>query len=402
MGTFTVTAAGETVTVTFNTEPAVPVLPTVEYAALNPVAGELLQTTLNRLTSPARVHLPAGTYKVADFKQGYYNSLFSGNCLGILGDGAGKTIVQLVPMSSTQAAIVPAQSSGQTNPLAMVRLGPGSAGNLRQAVNSGWSLIGTTQPPSSNNPLLPGHAFGGIRNEYGNGSVFQDMILTAASYGDWNSPPGETFGINNWHDVNTVIRNVEVSGLNQAGQKVGGSPIGFSQSTNVLVEGCNLHDAFVSGLTFSVAGNFNSLANCTNGVTTRNVRVAHNGNTASNNGKDFPGFNHENVIGKILHAAPDIQLDGITWVSNHMLFGNTLVDNPTIVIQEPIWHEAPPMHNGCFTVRMPATFMGVATKQKTLPTVIKNGATLAPYVITGYPSKMLPVDPTKNYVVNAS
>jgi hypothetical protein len=194
-----------------------------------------------------------------------------------------------------------------------------------------------------------------------------------------------------------------VSGLNQAGQKVGSSPIQGNNSSNILIDGCNLHDSFVSSLTFSSSGAQHP-STITTGITVRNTVLAHNANTASNNGKAFPAANHEGFGGQVLYENVTFQTDNPTWVSAHLFFGNSndVADCPTILIREPIWSPLWPAYNGCFVVHMPANYGGAANRQTTPPKVVKGGVTLTPYVVNTYSNNLHPVDPTKQFILLTS
>lgn len=370
-------------------------LPTIRYTRLHR-AGDTVSQALNRLTAPRVVVLPSGfDGDIVDFSNFDSFGLYNPNLLGIGGPGPENARLRLAPMSSTHASAVPAQGSRRTNQLFLVRIG-----RVRgtPAVAYGFTLEGSNQPSSENSEGGP-HNYHGLLPYRTGGAVWENLRLLGASYGTWNSPPGETFSIAELGTTDSLFRNIEVDGRNADG-RYGGSPFGANNATNIRLEDCYFHHSKVSGLTFSFAGSHTDVDKVTRGVTTRRVKVAHNANITLEEGKRFTGFNHENVMGPVRHYSPDIQRDHMTeWNLSHMSFANALSDNPDIQIVEPTWHESAPNNNGCFTVSMSASYAGAPNRQITPPTVVKNGVTLIPYLLTGAPPAPISVDPTTHFVV---
>lgn len=375
----TVSTAGETVHTDYSVSTSpVSSFPTVDYATLAQ-PGDTFNQALNRLTSPARVRVPAGLYEIVNFTQGGgVYGCYAPLCQGIIGAGIDKTIIQLRPGSSTKANLVPVQSTKTTNPLTMMRLAKG------QVISSGFTISGTEQPVDPNTGLP--HLYGGWTQYMGNGSHVSDVKVTGIP-GDWNSPPGETFANNAYRDVDTVFERVEVDGwiwlwtknpdgslTRTKGRRVGGSPLGGNASTRLTIRDCYFHDSYVSMLTNSFTGDPFTGAPSVD-YTTERVRVENNGNTSTAGGKKASGMNHEGVNGNITHRYPTIVLTGTAYP--HFAFNNGQAD-AQIEIIEPTWSGGPSWANGCLVMEIGDTYVGQPNKQVSRPRVVKNGVELIP------------------------
>ncbi|RFA21165.1 hypothetical protein [Subtercola boreus] len=312
----------------------------------------------------------------------------------------------ITPLTSTKAALVPSQPSpGATNPLALLRLGPNNSRSGKQVIVDGLVLTGTVQPKSAANPLRPGHNYHGLSVYWGRRAKILNSTFIAAEWGDSNSPPGETFQIMGYHDVDTYISTVEVDGRTVAGTRVGGSPIGFNASTRPVVEDSYLHHSLVSSLTFSTAGGTPSMATATSSPTTRRVRIEHNANTKMAPGFRFTGINHEHVVGDITHILPKISIDWWEWTASHMFFGTWLPSARVHITIDPgEISGGHPNNQGCLTVAIPRLFNGRANGQRVTDVVVQDvsGRRLRAYIITGAQSKPMPVDRETHFIVNAA
>lgn len=374
-----------------------PDLPTIKYTDLYR-SGDTFQDTIARIPDPRVLLLPSGDFSYSDF--GPYNfGLYAersgvGTLIGIGGEGEKQTRIGIKENSSTKVDLVTAKG----NPLTQVRIGA-----RRQTLCYGFTLYGTDQPRSTYNENRP-HNYGGLINYMGIDSYFVNIKFEGAAPGNWNAPPGETFNLNNYKDVRTRVLDCEVTGYNPAGARVGGSPIGGNNSTDMWVEDCWFHDSYVSGVTWSFTGVPTNEAAISSGVTTHRLRVEHNANTVLATGKRFAVFNHENVGGPVRHHYSYMQADNsYEWNFGFVAMNNLLFDNPDFQIIEPTWVGGPPKNNGMFSVSMPYRYaVGYGdgmNRQVTPPKVIKNGRELKPLRIRGNPSATLTQSPDEYFVV---
>ncbi len=370
--------------------------------------GSNVGQVLGSMDSFAYVRLPDGFEgELIDFSFFGVYALYAPKCMGIWGPSSdpSRAIIRFKEMSSTQASAVPPQTDGDangdgtSNPLTLMRLGPCNSSTVAAVHCHGWTLAGTDQPDGPNGEP---HNYSGLTDYYGTNSTYNCMKIMGVP-GDWNSPPGETFQFASYHATGSTYEYMEVDGYNEAGRQVGGG-VGNNASNDVTFKNCNFHDAYVSGgPIFSGAGGPNGTM-CRD-VKSINVRSYNNANHIVPNpgGKNFGGLNHEGVYGSVLHDHPEIFLDNQAVLQNrHVFIGNTQVDCPDFVINEPEWHPElgyPAATNGAFTVGVPVNYAGTTNKQTTYPTVIKNGVTLQPVLRApgaGWPSG---VNPATQYIV---
>jgi hypothetical protein len=342
-------------------------------------------------STPARVHLPAGLYEIVDFLQGgTAYGVYAPYCQGLVGDGVDQTVVQIRPHTSTQGGQVPAQGSGGSNPLNLLRLAKG------QCISTDLTLSGTDQ----------GHLYGGFSLYMGNGSYLHNVKVTGIP-GNWNSPPGETFAMNDYRSTNTTADHCEVDGYQWIwtstngvlskvkGNRVGGSPFGGNASTGTLLTHSSFHDSYVSMVTASFSGSPTTGTPQT-GWSTSYVDVDHNGNTGGG-GLGSYGLNHEGVNSYIHHDHPTIVMDN---GGEHIFIGNAQQNCPDVQITEPVWSGGPSYAHGCLVVIVPQNYAGAPNKQTTLPVVVKGGVTLTPADRgNGNTIDVSWADPAKNYVL---
>lgn len=374
-----------------------PDLPRIKYTDLYR-SGDTLQDTIARIPDPRVLELPAGDFAYDDFGPqnfGLYAERSGvGTLIGLAGEGQQQTRLGIREGSSTKVGLVTAQG----NPLSQIRIG-----SRRQTLVHDLTIYGTDQPPSVYNENRP-HNYSGLMNYMGVDSYFVRIKFEGAAPGNWNAPPGETFNLNNYKDVRTRVLDCEVTGFNPKGSRVGGSPIGGNNSTDMWVEDSWFHDSFVSGVTWSFTGVPTNLAAISTGVTTHRIRVEHNANHTLTAGKRFTCLNHENVGGAVRHHYAYLQADNSTeWNWGFVALNNLLFDNKDIQIIEPTWVGGPAKNNGMFSITMPYRYAegyndGI-NKQVTPPTVVKNGRALKPLYIRGNPTATLTQSPDEYYVV---
>lgn len=378
-----------------------PDLPTVSYASLYQ-SGDTVVDVIGRMTANAVISLPAGFDEdITDFSMAGVYGLYAPYLKGFVGQGQTQARLRMKPNSSTKASLVPAQGNGGTNQFSMIRPGGGSSVS-DQTLFYGLTIEGTDQPASANNEGRP-HNYHGVQIYYGHGARFEKVLMKGIP-GSWNSPPGETFNFAGYKDVDTVVNDCEVDGINSAGSQVGGSPFGGNNSVGMVLNDCYFHDSYVSSLTFSIAGSSTTDYNTTSrNITTNRCRIWHNGNHILASGKRFTGINHENVQGFVRHNQPDIIVDNMTeWTATHMSFGNAIADNTDIRIIDPVWHGTGPTRNsGCFTIGYNVNYGSGANLQTTAAYVELNGVALTP-IHTYSNSGTIAADPAKNYIITHS
>jgi hypothetical protein len=384
-------------------------------------AGSNVGKVFASMTSRAYVRLPPPVGgvewfgEIVDFAQAGVYGVYAPNCMGIwchpsdipTWDDSTRTlsggpIIRMRTMSSTKAASVPVNQGvgdGQTNQLALMRLGPSGGGGGYSTHCYGWTLAGTDQPTGPNGQP---HSYNGLVDYFSASATFRLMKIMGVQ-GDWNSPPGETFQFSTYRTSNPTYEFLEINGFNEAGRQVGGG-VGGNGASNVTYRHCNFHDSYVSGgPIFSGAGG-PSGAMCSN-VSVYDCWSHHNANHVIPNpgGKNFPALNHEGVFGSTLHDHPDLMMDNMaTYQAPYVFIGNTQVNQTNFVINEPNWHPelgTVPGTNSAFWIQIPAVYAGVTNTQTTIPTVIKNGVTLTPVIRApgaGWPAG---VNPSTQFIV---
>jgi hypothetical protein len=126
---------------------------------------------------------------------------------GLVGAGVGRTVLEMVPHTSTHAADIPTEHL-QPNQLALLRVvGDG-------AVLRNFTLQGTDQ----------GHLYNGLKVARVVG-LHASYLRVVGIPGDNSSPPGETMSINDFKTVDSRWSHIEVdgAGLSASGFGVNGS-----------------------------------------------------------------------------------------------------------------------------------------------------------------------------------
>jgi hypothetical protein len=399
--------------------------------------GDSLRTVLTKIQNSLvaagtgaagykQVDLPDGfDMEFTDFPMATTNKygLFFDRILGFRSPGWNKARIRLAPMSSTvgsEGTGVRLADSRTVQPLGLVPL------------NYGITWEGTDQPfqtyPQGSGEQGP-QLYSGFIQYYGRGAINQACRYRGFSQGNWNSPPGEKFTINDYHGIGNIWRGCEVDGFNVQGKRRGASPFGGNNANGSILEDCYFHDAYVSGTTWSFAGNYGSSSAASSNPTTRRCRFENNANWSNTpgaanfsgvtdiinyntGGKRFGGLNHEEVLGSIRHFSPTfIVAEGsASWLSCHVSLTNTMVDNGADTwFINPTWNSLDPKYNGMFMVGAPTGYAGVANLSiYATPPLVKLGAnadgtggtTLTPIVHTrsGGPATPYTQSPSTHYI----
>lgn len=298
----TATAAGPCSPVTVGSTVAYSALPGGPFTQ---VAGE---------ASGAVLKLPATTLGFADFTPaaGTIDGAVVGPpAAGLVGAGAGRTVLEVAAGTSTHAADVPTTFPA-TNQLSVLRV----AG--ARTVLRGFTIRGTEQ----------GHLYNGLRVGQVRGLRADDITVTGIP-GNAASPPGETFGINDFRTVDSQWSHVVVDGAD-----VGASGFGVNSSTGTTIcDAVSMHNKYGMGFAFWQSS----------GITCVDC-------TATDNGR--AGFNFERVTGSnvFVHANASGNAYGFRISSDQASARFRIVD--------------PTLSNGHFVVTLPYRYNGVANRQK--------------------------------------
>lgn len=372
--------ATTTISGVVNIRPSRPAMATVN------MVGTDIVSFVAGLSSPSVVVLPAGTFTFSDFTQGGgVYGIWSANLRGFVGAGIGQTIIKMNQGTSTKASSVPTQSQGGTNQLYMIRLGQGG-GNTDPTYLCDLTIEGTDQ----------GHLYNGVMNYVSQNSYWENVQFIGTGPGDWSSPPGETFSMNDYKCVNSYYRNIEVDGrYRNSSTQTNGSPFGGNNSNGTIVDDCWFHHSYVSGFTFSFAG---STSAPSQNVKTHRVKVQHNANTVLAPGKRFACLNQENVLGSNVHVEYDAQRDNmIEWDDGHFAINSKTGSGKQLFI-EPIIHEGYSGYKGAIIVALAKTYASVPNAQAISDvTIIKNGVTLSPVTTTA--GGNYSINPATQYIV---
>lgn len=336
-------------------------------------ASSSLQTNLNRLTTPAIVTFPEGTFTFFNFAQPGPCGLRLGvngatNVLGIIGSGRG-TVFKMVAGSSTHAGDVPTQSEGRTNPLDLIRFDHIGAGCRFENL----MVEGTDQ----------GHYYNGVRFNSCNDVVVSGIYGRGMSPGNADAPPGETFAINFWKCDYATFMDSEIDGRNLAGTPVSASPVGWngtSSSVHALgarIERVFLHDGVASMPTFWFAKD----------IHTEDLWVDRTATT----GYHGQGINHENADGCIRHHRPNLIIRGFyeaqfnphlpNCSDNHGLhlsIASSYEDSPNVRVYSPTHDHGPNSVCGALGVMIADNYAGGNQQVTTLPRIWKGALELIP------------------------
>ncbi|WP_422391751.1 hypothetical protein [Arthrobacter sp. N1] len=193
--------------------------------------------------------LPAGVFEVSNFRDASVAIRVPKQVKGVIGEGR-DTILRIKPNTSTFGGTVPAQGTGQTNQLYVLRM---NEGLVPQVLSNFW-LQGTPQ----------GHLFNGIMVGMSKpGTTVENLLITGID-GNAGSPPGETFGLNWWRGSDSITRDIEVDAYQWSGDRfasrvrgaqVGASPIGYNSHDRGKLWNAFTHDSRFGMPTFWQSNN---------------------------------------------------------------------------------------------------------------------------------------------------
>ncbi len=282
---------------------------TATHQAPAPTTTSSLASALAADTSGIR-RLGAGIFTFSDFGSDLIGAHLPS--AGLQGRGVGSTILEMGAHTSTKASRVPT-ASGTTNQLSLVKITGGSP------KLSGFTLQGTAQ----------GHLYNGLRINSATNAQVSDVRVKSVP-GDADNPPGETFGINDFHTDGSHYSHVEIDGAG-----VGGADFGANSSKNLTITDSDFHDSGHShGATFWQTKN----------ITITNTRAIDN---------DRVGFNFERVSGTVT-------------LTDDTMRGNTLADirfgsdqgSAKVTIVDPVFSGAK------LRIMLTPKYMGTTNTQK--------------------------------------
>lgn len=276
---------------------------------------------------PQPAHIPVG-----DFGQDG-SAVTIGRTFGRSPDLDGWT---LPPGTSTQAARVPPQSAApMTNPLFLAK----SEKAAERWVLANVSIVGTEQ----------GHNYHGLRLDTLTAPILSNVTV-AGWWGDYQGPPGETFGVAIYTGSDALIERCTIDG-----QHTGATGLGANNTTRVTVT-----DTTIRNTRFWAAAFWQT------------DTVASSGLTVDGCGR---GVNHERVSGPIRHDQLTVNLDGSDAFGMHLTFNNDQADNPNIVIDMAGWSGGKYGPTSPLCVKIADTY-GTGQKQRSLPQITLNGTLL--------------------------
>lgn len=199
---------------------------------IEPRSTALLQATVNEAPPGRALELAAARYTLQDFLDAgdsTYNGLnLPETARGLVGAGEARTVIDMAARSSTRASTIPTSFPG-TNQLSLLRIMRGSR------IVAGFTLRGTDQ----------GHLYNGLRISQTTDVDVRDVDVIGIPGSD-SSPPGETFGINDYRTSGSRYIRVHVDG-----RRLGAAGFGANGSSRIeVVDSVFENNRYSHGATF--------------------------------------------------------------------------------------------------------------------------------------------------------
>jgi hypothetical protein len=229
---------------------------------------------------------------------------------------------------------------------------------------AGFTVQGTAQ----------GHDYNGLCLDHLIGHHVHDLVIRGIP-GSADSPPGETFALNEFGGINGVFERIEVDGRDLNGRRVGAS-VGLNSATNTT-----LNDWYVHDLAYGFPTAWQQ-----NGLTTHNVRSVNN----------QLGFNHERCAGPIRHYGLVAHLDrSLDAAGMHLTFNNDWADNPDIEVHMMEWSGGAAVAGSALKVMIGHSYAPVPSstgvqRQVTLPRIFAADGSLMHWADAGYAALNIP------------
>lgn len=253
---------------------------------------DLGQAIVNKVTGQQILTLPTGIFETPNGFPGSNNASLAlgtgsgaaNSCRGIAGSGPGGIAY------SGKETIIRMKGTTTTNFNTLIRFN-----NVPNAYLGGLSL-------RSNQVHGDGMYGTGVFIAYSNNVVFEHLYTRGISPGYANYPPGETFGINVFHSPDFTIRDSELDGRDQAGNRTCASPLGWNSVINgtavVNVQRVYAHHGLASMLTFWQTTNISTEDYYTYAWPSSSGMLSGH------------GINHEQSGGRIRHVRPRLFMNG--------------------------------------------------------------------------------------------
>lgn len=275
--------------------PYVPVLP---YPVTPVKASSLpgfpsLRSMINALSSDTVIDGEGLTYQDPDFSMGGVYIYYGGKFLGIV-----NATVQPAPNSSTHGGTVNAQVAADSGTVqeTLMRVGRGTSQATTPYLGD-LTLVATPQ----------GHIYNGLNIYYCTNALIERLTLKGFP-GSKSYPPGETFGFNNLHSVNTIVRDSVFDGIG-----VTASNTGNNTSDGMRYERCQ----------FLNTGSGHGVAHYLSSNPTY-IDCVFSGNNKS-------GANFEKVTGTITLVNPTFHAN-----QNNMIV-DTDGSSAVVKVYDPVW-----------------------------------------------------------------
>lgn len=266
----------------------------------------LVKTT----SSGSRLSLGTGTYSLRDFSS--QNHGVTLGQVGLAGAGVGKSVISMVPYSSTKAGVIPTTPYA-SNPLYVVHSSGGTPGI------SGFTLTGTAQ----------GHMYGGLMVAKATNARVSDVRI-ATIPGNANYPPGETFAVNDYATSGSVYTRIAIDGGG-----VSATDFAINSSSNLTINSSSfVGTKYSHGLTSWQAKN----------ITLNDVTLKNNQS----------GGNFERTTGTITINRPVLSNNG-----RYDFQFMTDQTGATVKITDPVLASGQKIR-----IQVPATYKGVPNGQK--------------------------------------
>jgi len=365
-----------------------------------------LQTLINALPATGGIiDISGQEVNISTFGNGSASGAYAAKWQGLIGGITnGQFDNQLlvghnVMSAAIVAAIAGQQTAYQTSGYAAVRM----SGGKQPFYWMGVHMIGADQGQIAESSRaqvtpIPARYKGVDFNLSGTGAIIQNSLFEGVNSASGSVPPWEVGALDFRRSSSQVLRRVEVSGVlpigsksrpdattadpyNRGWKRSGG--IQFNADKSPILEDVSLHDALVSGLTFSIAGSGNNGSNNTENI--KGTRLYLENNSAYG----FACINNEVVLGPIAYDRCVFRSPGGNphiKIANNSSFGSVAPNIPTdqYVVNEPTWSGGG--GGGMF-------HMAISTAAQTsYPKVVVGGKTLTASTTTGK-------DPSQFYYV---
>lgn len=365
-----------------------------------------LQALINALpASGGVIDISGQEVNISSFGNGSASGAYAAKWQGLIGgitNGQFDNQVLVgdkVMSSAIVAAIAGQQTAYQTSAYAAVRM----SGGKQPFIWMGVHMIGADQGQVAEGSRaqvtpVPARYKGVDFNLSGTAAIIQNSLFEGVNSASGSVPPWEVGALDFRRSTGQILRRVEVSGIlpigsksrpnastadpyNRGWKRSGG--IQFNADKSPILEDVSLHDALVSGLTFSIAGSGNNGSNNTENI--KGTRLYLENNSAYG----FACINNEVVLGPIAYDRCVFRSPGANphiKIANNSSFGSVAPNIPTdqYVVNEPTWSGGG--GGGMF-------HMAISTAAQTsYPKVVVGGKTLTASTTTGK-------DPSQYYYV---